>query len=425
MADDIRDKIITFRSMMGAATAHEAAVDKAAAQKAKLLGGPWQQAAIMARIGNALQAMEDSEQQDGGPNVLTSPQDELASRMQASLADYGRGFTPLGPGGEELKFDTITDPFGWAWSWLSDWSDDHHDIVRPASDDPEPIKNDLHIALLSDWGTGLYGAPVIASTVSGRCDDFDIIMHLGDVYYAGATKEMQQRFLDTWPKCPSIINRALNGNHEMYSGGFAYFDTTLKTFNQKSSYFAWQNDNWLLVALDTACQDFDLDPTQVKWLERLIAKAGARRVMVFSHHQLYSQLDSQGPNLAEKLGSLLYDKAIHFWYWGHEHRCVLYDVHPSYNLVARCIGHGGMPQRRGSEKNAPVDSQMGDAIWRTLPAKKGIAPSAVILDGRNTCIKGEEDTYSPHGYVTLQFSGTKLHEKYFLPDGTLVREADL
>ena len=38
MADDIRDKIITFRSMMGAATAHEAAVDKAAAQKAKLLG---------------------------------------------------------------------------------------------------------------------------------------------------------------------------------------------------------------------------------------------------------------------------------------------------------------------------------------------------------------------------------------------------
>jgi hypothetical protein len=32
----------------------------------------------MARIGDALQQMEDAEDQDGGPNVLTSPQNELA-----------------------------------------------------------------------------------------------------------------------------------------------------------------------------------------------------------------------------------------------------------------------------------------------------------------------------------------------------------
>jgi hypothetical protein len=301
MADDIRDKIVTFKAMMGAATAHESAVSQAAAQTAKKLGGPWQQAAILARIGNALQAMQDKEEEEGGPNVLTSPQNELASRMQASLADYGRGFTPLGPGGQELKFDTITDPFGWAWSWLSEWSSDHHAIVRPTSDDAEPIKNDLRMALVSDWGTGLYGAPVIAGDIGGKCGNFDMIMHLGDVYYAGAMKEMRQRFLDPWPKCPTVINRALNGNHEMYSGGQAYFETTLPAFRQKSSYFAYQNDNWLLVALDTACQDFDLDPIQVKWLERLVAKAADRRVMLLSHHQLYSQLDAQGPNLAEKM----------------------------------------------------------------------------------------------------------------------------
>lgn len=424
MADDIRDKIVTFKSMLGAAGAHEGAIDKAASQRAQQLGGPWQQAAIMARIGNALQKMEDSEDQDGGPTVLTTPQDELASRMQASLAEYGRGFTPLGPGGQELKFDTITDPFGWAWSWLSEWNADHHDIVRPASDDPDPIKNDLRVALVGDWGTGLYGAPVISQTISGQCGSFDMIMHLGDVYYAGASKEMQQRFLDVWPQCPNAINRALNGNHEMYSGGKAYFETTLPRFKQASSYFAYQNDDWLFVALDTACQDFDLDSTQVKWLERLIAKAGGRRVMLFSHHQLYSQLDDQGPNLADKLGSLLHDKSIHFWYWGHEHRCVLYDAHPSFNLAARCIGHGGMPQRRGKEKKASVDAQKGDAVWRKLAAKPGVAPSGVILDGRNAYIKGEEDTFSPHGYVTLQFSGKKLHESYFLPDGTLVREVD-
>jgi hypothetical protein len=344
--------------------------------------------------------------------------------MQASLADYGRGFTPLGPGGQELKFDTITDPFGWAWSWLSEWDADHHAIVRPASNDPEPIGNNLRLGLVSDWGTGLYGAPAIASNISSKCADFDMLMHLGDVYYAGAAKEMRQRFLDIWPKCSTVINRALNGNHEMYSGGHAYFDTTLPAFHQRSSYFACQNDNWLLAALDTACDDFNLDQTQADWLDSLIRRAGGRRVVLFSHHQLYCQLDSLGPKLAQKLGSLLRDKKIHFWYWGHEHRCVLYDVHAGFNLVARCVGNGGMPQRRGKEKDAPVDAQKGDAVWRKLPAKPNVAPSAVILDGRNPFIHGEESTYSPHGYVTLQFSGAQLHESYFLPDGSLVREVD-
>ena len=83
-----------------------------------------------------------------------------------------------------------------------------------------------------------------------------------------------------------------------------------------------------------------------------------------------------------------------------------------------------MPQRRGKETSAPVDAQKGDVAWRKLAAKPGIVPSAVILDGPNPYIKGEEKTYSPHGYVTLEFDGKKLHESCFLPDGTLVREGD-
>jgi hypothetical protein len=209
----------------------------------------------------------------------------------------------------------------------------------------------------------------------------------------------------------------------MYSGGDSYFNNTLPAFKQLSSYFAWQNDNWLLIALDTASLDFNLDAVQVKWLERIIAKAENRRVIVFSHHQLYSQLDDQGPNLAEALGSLLHDKAIQFWYWGHEHRCVLYDNHSDFGLVARCIGHGGMPQRRGDEVNAPLDSANCGVTWRKLAAKPAV-PSAVILDGPNPYIKGEEDTYSPHGYVSLELRGKKLHETYWTPDGCNAREAD-
>jgi predicted phosphodiesterase len=424
MAQRVGDKIVNFKAMFKAATAHEDAISDAARKRAEEFGSPWQVAAIMGRIGDALNAMEKAEQEDGGPTVLTSPGNELAARMQATLAEHGTAFEPLPAGGEELKFDSITDWYGWAWSWLSEWNDAHHKIVPPPSADPEPIKNDLRIALASDWGTGLYGAPVIAKDIATKCGEFDIVAHLGDVYYAGAEKEMQQRFLDAWPRCPGIINRALNGNHEMYSGGTPYFEQTLPKFGQKSSYFAWQNDHWLIVALDTACLDFNLDDVQVKWFERLVSKSGDRRVLVLSHHQLFSQLDSQGPNLADKLGTLLHENAIDVWYWGHEHRCVLYDKQEASGLVARCIGHGGMPQRRGAEKEAPVDLEKCGVTWRKLPAKLGV-PSAVILDGPNHFIKGDEKTYSPHGYVTLRFAGKALHESYVTPDGCVSREGDL
>jgi hypothetical protein len=141
MADRVDDKIVNFNAMMSAATAHEDVISAAASKRAEEFGNPWQQAAIMAKIGIALKAMQEAEEQDGGSTVLTSPQNELAARMQATLADHGRAFKPLPAGGQELKFDSVTDWYGWAWSWLSEWNDEHHKIVRPMSEDPEAIKN--------------------------------------------------------------------------------------------------------------------------------------------------------------------------------------------------------------------------------------------------------------------------------------------
>ena len=59
-------------------------------------------------------------------------------------------------------------------------------------------------------------------------------MHLGDVYYSGTKKEVQQRFLDIWPKDAGRRTIAVNSNHEMYSGGFGYFDLALPAIGQKS-----------------------------------------------------------------------------------------------------------------------------------------------------------------------------------------------
>jgi hypothetical protein len=368
--------------------------------------------------------MEDAESKDGDPEVLVSPQNALAAHMQSTMAERGMGFNPLPAGGRELKFDTITDPLGWAWSWLTEWSDDKHDLVRPASTMADPFPNAARLAVLGDWGTGLYGAPVSSKTIQADTNEYAMLLHLGDVYYAGAPKEEQERFLDLWPQRPEAFTRALNSNHEMYSGGESYFTKALPAFGQMSSYFALRNANWTLIGLDSAYQDFDIDEIQVRWIEDVIAQSDGTKVVLFSHHQLFSQLDRQGTNMAMRLSKLLQQRKIHLWYWGHEHRCVLYDEHPAYGVTARCIGHGGMPQRRGGERDAPAEDKSGDAIWRRLPAKPNI-PSALVLDGRNTYIRNKEDIYSPHGYITLDFDGPHVHETVLLPDGTSIHEQDL
>ncbi len=60
---------------------------------------------------------------------------------------------------------------------------------------------------------------------------------------------------------------ALNGNHEMYSGGRPYFNRVLPSFNQEASYFTLYNDYWQIHGLDTAYVPFSIDgsvPTEDK-----------------------------------------------------------------------------------------------------------------------------------------------------------------
>jgi hypothetical protein len=294
--------------------------------------------------------------------------------------------------------------------------DQAHAIQRPRSTTPAVIPDNARIAMTADWGTGLYGAPKIADEIKKRAT-FDLLLHLGDVYYSGTTEEVQQRFLDVWPKSAGRISRALNSNHEMYSGGYAYFDLALPAFGQESSYFAFQNAKWLLIGLDTAYVDHDMDNEQVAWLKVVIGQAEGRKIVLFSHQQLFSRLDNQGPKLQNALRPLLEGKAFTAWYWGHEHQCVLYDKHPKYGLVARCLGNGGIPEVRKREvKEAPAEKTVGDVSWKRLAATTD-SPACLILDGPNEFIEDEQDKFVPHGFMTVELSGATLTERVFLASG--------
>src|SRR4029077_11258972 len=107
---------------------------------------------------------------------------------------------------------------------------------------PEALSDSAKIFLVGDFGNGLYGAPKIAQTIASSSTNYDVLLHLGDIYYSGQPDEVQHRFLDIWPIQKGKISRTLNGNHDMYSGGFGYFDLALPTLQQASSYFALQNE---------------------------------------------------------------------------------------------------------------------------------------------------------------------------------------
>ena len=351
------------------------------------------------------------------PGVMATFRDQTSSQLQTFLAQQAHAENKVdvaASGGLEAKFDSH-DILGWFGSFFTWWKKIKPHAWIQGDAQPAFFPDVSRVALLGDWGTGLYGAPVCADSIAKDKAGFQLILHLGDVYYSGDENEMQDRFLKLWPNVDGALNRALNGNHEMYTGGRAYFGSTLPHFQQKASYFALQNRHWLLICLDTAYGEHDLAGNQASWVTELIEQAEGRKVILFSHHQPYSILDDQGPKLVNKLLPHLQGRRIHAWYWGHEHRCVIYKPHPEWGLLGRCIGHSGFPEFRKKEWG-PAPAQ---PVWLILNATNE-SPAGVVLDGSNRYVSGHETEYGPHGYVTLEFENEKLTEFIHLPDGTNV-----
>ncbi len=416
---NVREKIVTLNSLQppeteGLESAGRAGEETPASQLA------------LARYYQIMERLRQ-ETQEKGSNLLVTVPDRETSLVQSELARQAAADRALPAGGLEAKFGTGLaggDWFGWMSSLL-DWVDrcKAHPIVRPATTKTSVLPDVASVALVGDWGTGLYGAPKIAHQIA-KTGGFDLLLHLGDVYYSGTELEEQERFLDLWPFGAGKLSRTLNSNHEMYSGGFGYFDLALPAMQQEGSYFALQNASWLLVGLDTAYVDHDLDAQQVAWLNLVIKESTAanggkaKKLVLFSHQQLFSRLDTQGPKLRQALRHLLDAKAVTAWYWGHEHQCVIYDRHTGYNMYGRCLGNGGIPEPRKLEVlAAPSERHVGAIAWKRLSATAD-SPSCLALDGPNPDIAGEEEKFVPHGYMTLAFNGPSLTEKVFLSNGT-------
>jgi len=226
---------------------------------------------------------------------------------------------------------------------------------KPA--EPSKIANRARVVLVSDWGTGIPRAGKIGSAMRDalavNTENRELhIMHLGDVYYSGWKREYEKHFLPFWPVKESEADRigswCLNANHDMYSGGYGYYDFLLsdRRFQrqQHSSFFSLQNDHWRILGLDTAYDDHALHDPQGEWLKSQLESDG-RKGILLSHHQPFSAYERGGEKLLgnERLSAALDTDRVRAWFWGHEHRCALYEPR---NKIAypRCIGHGGVPE---------------------------------------------------------------------------------
>jgi predicted phosphodiesterase len=202
-----------------------------------------------------------------------------------------------------------------------------------------PMPEKATVAVVGDWGGGNQAAQQVAKQI--RDIDPDHVIHLGDTYYAGTPDEVRDRFLKYWPGVKDAGKSfALNSNHEMYSGGYGYFDVTLPKFKQKASYFSLANDNWQFIGLDTGYDEHQLHDPQLDWLRAQIDEYPGRKTVLLSHHQLFSAYEKTDTSmLANKIKPVL--DRIYGWIWGHEHLCVVYK--PVSGLRAVCLGNGCFP----------------------------------------------------------------------------------
>jgi len=290
---------------------------------------------------------------------------------------------------------------------------------NPISATPLPIADNARVVLVGDWGTGLPRAQKVAAEIRKVLDEGKAnnrqqhVVHLGDVYYAGWQREYENRFLPYWPvradEADTITSWSLNGNHEMYTGGHAYFDFLLRDprfkKQEQSSFFRLFNNSWDILALDTAWDDAGLidrrgvlkDP-QADWI-RSVLNISKRQTVLLSHHQLFTVYDQEADalKLDDKLKAVLDLNRITAWFWGHEHRCMLFNPFDEVQF-GRCIGHGGVPVYMQHAKEDPIPKP-GEFEYRDF-----------IQDG--------EEKWALFGFAVMEFQGALANVRYINEDGS-------
>ena len=331
------------------------------------------------------------------------------------------------------------------------------------------------IALIGDWGTGTSIAKRVLKRAMKHSPD--ALIHMGDVYYAGTEAQYRQKFRQPIEEYAitedgnRIPAYNVPGNHDMYSGGDAYYDE-LGLINdgfdaekqQRASYFSLLIDDgrWQLLSCDTAYHDHDpftvnSEVTSViqheqDWLQHQVAKASMKggRTILLSHHQPFSAFEAIGalshkspldfwknPKLLDMYRRLLKRGDIAAWFWGHEHRLAIYQDYADITF-GRCIGHGAIPILTDDDPYQVHEARWTDlpfallgmirGRWRPHTWRALVSLVKALISGKTrnppqlanydngTPIKLEEASEGimyRHGYAVLEFTSDSAIVRYY------------
>ncbi len=295
----------------------------------------------------------------------------------------------------------------------------------------------IRIGIAGDWGTGTDVSQQVADSMVST--NPELTVHLGDVYYVGTAQEIQENCLGVNGEYQGVVWRhgtkgsfALNGNHEMYSGGSPYFDVFLPTLGipasqdrqQLRSYFCLETPGWRIVALDTGYNsdtlggDCTLEKPLLDWLQSVVDPVRHRKpTVILSHHQWFSGFgDGDYPKPAQQIAPFFGNQQI-VWLWGHEHRLAIFYPYKSsgnhLTCYARCIGHGGMPLEVASSAYPNQERPQRVEYWDNPDLRPERFHN--LPDGTRV---------GTNGYAMMTIQGPRLQLEYLDADGTsLLKES--
>jgi hypothetical protein len=251
------------------------------------------------------------------------------------------------------------------------------------------------VGIIGDWGTGMNDAEALLTDLVRQVPD--VIVHLGDIYYAGTEHQAQETFLNVFdrvfqairPGLPRIPVFNMAGNHDYYARGTGFYQTIDEVnlplgnnYTQPASYFCLRtaDKSWQILGSDTGVNDHrwtdtfnpfykgpGLEASEVDWHKDKLTDApkNAAKTLFLSHHQLFSQysvgsLENPHCILNEQLLEIFapyFTTKISAWMWGHEHSFAMFN-NGLYGLQrGRLIGSSAYEQAQSS-KPAPNASKV-------------------------------------------------------------------
>jgi hypothetical protein len=367
------------------------------------------------------------------PDIPFLARDPITAMLQTTLEEQARLQHPEQIGGEPAEAAPATTAFfldGGQFTntdprWVTEVAKALVERIAKGNHPFNPVpaertaSGDARIVLVGDWGSGLPRARDVATRMAAAVAEAhaagrDVhVIHLGDVYYSGDKGEYDERLLADWPLTAELAadgvgSWSLSGNHDMYSGGWAYFDHLLvepRFSMQRSpdgkgtSWFRLSTPSWEIIGLDTA---WDPDPLamghravledpQGDYVTQLAAGLGNKKLLLLSHHQLVSVFSpgDLGKVLPRKLATVLADGRVTAWFWGHEHRCMAFEAAAGVRYP-RCLGHGGVPVLTHAA-NTPIPSP---GVWE----ERAHLPGAKL--------------WARFGFAVLDFDGPQITVRY-------------